>query len=335
MLPRYRRLVETLAQAGLLKVICGTDTLGVGINVPIRTVVLTGLTKYDGVRDAPPAGARVPPDRRPGRPSRASTRSAPSSSRRRSTRSRTPGGSRKAGDDPKKLRRVQRKKPPEGFVHWGEQDLRAAGRGRAGAAHLELPVSHSMLLNVIARPGDPFAAMRRLLDRQPRADAADAAPPHPAGRRDRAVPARRRRRRAAGPPEPDGRSVRLTVDLQPNFALDQPLSPFALATLDLLDQESPTLRARRRLRHRGDAGGPAPGDRRTALQGPRRGRGRDEVRGHRVRRADGAARRGHPSAAAGRAARGGVRDLSQAAIRGLPTTSCARSRSSATCTSGR
>ena len=50
MLPKYRRLVEQLAQAGLLKVICGTDTLGVGINVPIRTVVFTGLAKYDGRR---------------------------------------------------------------------------------------------------------------------------------------------------------------------------------------------------------------------------------------------------------------------------------------------
>ena len=50
MLPRYRRLVETLAQAGLLKVICGTDTLGVGINVPIRTVLFTALSKYDGTR---------------------------------------------------------------------------------------------------------------------------------------------------------------------------------------------------------------------------------------------------------------------------------------------
>lgn len=50
MLPRYRRLVEQLTQAGLLKVVCGTDTLGVGINVPIRTVVFTGLSKYDGVR---------------------------------------------------------------------------------------------------------------------------------------------------------------------------------------------------------------------------------------------------------------------------------------------
>ena len=50
MLPKYRRLVETLAQAGLLRVICGTDTLGVGINVPIRTVLFTGLTKFDGNR---------------------------------------------------------------------------------------------------------------------------------------------------------------------------------------------------------------------------------------------------------------------------------------------
>ena len=50
MLPRYRRLVEQLAQAGLLTVICGTDTLGVGINVPIRTVLFTGLAKFDGNR---------------------------------------------------------------------------------------------------------------------------------------------------------------------------------------------------------------------------------------------------------------------------------------------
>ena len=50
LLPRYRLLVERLAQQGLLPVICGTDTLGVGINVPIHTVVLTALTKYDGYK---------------------------------------------------------------------------------------------------------------------------------------------------------------------------------------------------------------------------------------------------------------------------------------------
>ncbi len=48
LLPRYRLLVEQLAQAGLLKVVCGTDTLGAGVNLPIRTVVFTGLAKFDG-----------------------------------------------------------------------------------------------------------------------------------------------------------------------------------------------------------------------------------------------------------------------------------------------
>ncbi|MFP6606718.1 MAG: DUF3516 domain-containing protein [Myxococcota bacterium] len=48
LLPRYRRLVERLAQLGLLRVICGTDTLGVGVNIPIRTVLFTRLCKFDG-----------------------------------------------------------------------------------------------------------------------------------------------------------------------------------------------------------------------------------------------------------------------------------------------
>ncbi len=48
LLPKYRLLVEQLAQQGLLKVICGTDTLGVGVNIPIRTVLFSKLAKYDG-----------------------------------------------------------------------------------------------------------------------------------------------------------------------------------------------------------------------------------------------------------------------------------------------
>jgi superfamily II RNA helicase len=48
LLPKYRLLVEQLAQKGLLKIICGTDTLGVGVNIPIRTVLFTKLCKYDG-----------------------------------------------------------------------------------------------------------------------------------------------------------------------------------------------------------------------------------------------------------------------------------------------
>jgi superfamily II RNA helicase len=50
LLPKYRLQVEQLAQQGLLKVISGTDTLGVGINIPLRTVLFTKLAKYDGTK---------------------------------------------------------------------------------------------------------------------------------------------------------------------------------------------------------------------------------------------------------------------------------------------
>jgi hypothetical protein len=52
LLPRYRLTVEQLAQRGLLKVVSGTDTLGVGVNIPIRTVLFTALAKFDGRRVA-------------------------------------------------------------------------------------------------------------------------------------------------------------------------------------------------------------------------------------------------------------------------------------------
>ncbi len=52
LLPKYRRLVERLAQSGMLKVVSGTDTLGVGVNIPIRTVLFTQLCKFDGEKTA-------------------------------------------------------------------------------------------------------------------------------------------------------------------------------------------------------------------------------------------------------------------------------------------
>ena len=72
LLPKYRVLVEKLAQRGLLKVICGTDTLGVGVNVPIRTVLFTQLFKFDGQGTQDPDGARLQADLRAGRAARAS-----------------------------------------------------------------------------------------------------------------------------------------------------------------------------------------------------------------------------------------------------------------------
>jgi superfamily II RNA helicase len=237
MLPRYRRLVETLAQAGLLNVVCGTDTLGVGINVPIRTVVLTGLSKYDGQR------TRILRAREfhqiAGRAGRAGFDTmgwvvvqAPEHEVENARRVR------KAGDDPAKLRRVQRKKPPEGAVTWSRATFERLVAAEPEPLTSNFRVSHSMLLNVIARPGDPFAHMRRLLT--------DNHEPAERRRHVRHTIALTRGLLAGGvlvrldEPAADGRTVRLTVDLQPSFALDQPLSAFALAAVDLLDVASPT-----------------------------------------------------------------------------------------------
>ena len=67
LLPKYRVLVEQLAQAGLLKVICGTDTLGAGINVPDPHRPVHAPLQVRRPEDGPPERARLPPDRRPRR----------------------------------------------------------------------------------------------------------------------------------------------------------------------------------------------------------------------------------------------------------------------------
>ncbi len=237
MLPKYRRLVEKLAQDGLLKVVCGTDTLGVGINVPIRTVLLTGLTKFDGVRTRRLKAREF--HQIAGRAGRAGYDTmgtvvvqAPEHEIE-NTRLLA-----KAGNDPKKMRKVQRRKPPEGFVSWSEETFERLVTAAPEPMVSRFAVTNSMLLNVIARPGNCFEAMRHLLE--------DNHEPRPAQRRHilRAVRLYRALRDAGVVqqlPEPDdtGRYARLTVDLQRDFALDQPLSPFALAAFELLDRDSP------------------------------------------------------------------------------------------------
>jgi superfamily II RNA helicase len=231
MLPKYRRLVETLAQAGLLKVICGTDTLGVGINVPIRTVLFTGLSKYDGVR------TRLLKAREfhqiAGRAGRAGYDTvgtvivqAPEHviDNERALA--------KAGDDPKKRRKVVRKKPPEGQIGWGRPTFDRLVAAEPEPLTSAFRVSHAMLLNVIARGGDPVPAMRKLLTDNHEDPAAQR-------RHIRQAIAIARALLAGGVLEKAGGVYRLTEDLQLDFALNQALSPFALACLELLDRASP------------------------------------------------------------------------------------------------
>jgi superfamily II RNA helicase len=237
MLPRYRRLVETLTQAGLLKVICGTDTLGVGINVPIRTVLFTALSKYDGTR------ARHLQAREfhqiAGRAGRAGYDTvgtvvvqAPEHvvENERALA--------KAGDDPKKRRKVVRKKPPERLVSWGNPTFERLVAADPEPLQSSFVVSHAMLLGVISRPGDAFAAMRHLLTDNDEDPAAQRRHIRRAFAIYRALLAGGVVERLAEPDE-QGRRWRLTVDLQQDFALNQPLSPLALAAIGLLDRESP------------------------------------------------------------------------------------------------
>jgi superfamily II RNA helicase len=238
MLPRYRRLVEQLAQAGLLKVVCGTDTLGVGINVPIRTVLLTGLTKFDGRRTR-----------------RLSTREFHQIAGRAGRAGFDTRGTvvvqapehvtenyralAKAGDDPKKRRKVQRRKPPEGQVTWSLETFERLVAGEPEPLASRFVVTHSMVLSVISRSGDTLENFRHLLRDNHE-------PPQRQVRHVRQAVAIYRALLAAGvveqlaDPDETGRRARLTVDLQRDFALNQPLSTFALAAIELLDPEEST-----------------------------------------------------------------------------------------------
>jgi len=237
MLPKYRRLVERLSQTGLLKVICGTDTLGVGINVPIRTVLMTGLAKYDGSRQ------RIVKSREfhqiAGRAGRAGYDTegtvvveAPEHEIE-NVRLR-----RKAGDDPKKLKKIRKKSARDGEVSWSENTFERLKVAEPEELTSQFKVSNSMLLNVVARPGDGYQHMVHLLrdnhdTRQKQNRDILTAVELFRGLINAGVVERT-------PDSPAFRPYTLTQELDRDFALNQPLAPFALAFLTLLDPESDT-----------------------------------------------------------------------------------------------
>ncbi|MBO9627355.1 MAG: DUF3516 domain-containing protein [Microbacterium sp.] len=231
MLPKYRRLVEQLAQRGLLRVICGTDTLGVGINVPIRTVLLTALTKFDGTRMRQLNAREF--HQIAGRAGRAGFDTAGTVvAQAPEHETENIAAIKKAGDDPKKKRKIIRKKAPDGFVSWGEPSFRKLIDAEPETLTSHMQITSAMMLNVIARGGDVFAHMRRLVydNHEPRRRQRELAL--------RAIGIYRTLLESGVVERTDAGEIRLTVDLQPNFALNQPLSPFALAAFDLLDPEA-------------------------------------------------------------------------------------------------
>ncbi len=238
LLPKYRLLVERLAQSGLLKLICGTDTLGVGVNVSIRTVLLTQLCKYDG-RDTRILSVREL-QQIAGRAGRKGF------DERGSVWAQAPAhwienrvAEEKAATDAKKRRKLVKRKPPEwGYVHWDDKTFARLVEGEPEPLTSSFDVSHRFLMSVLDRPGDGCAELRRLLtdNHEPRARQ------------------RHHIRRAIAMyrslvdaevveelDEPDelGRKVRVTFDLQQEFALNQPLSLYAVEAIDALDPDHP------------------------------------------------------------------------------------------------
>ncbi|MEC9114862.1 MAG: DUF3516 domain-containing protein [Actinomycetota bacterium] len=234
LLPKYRLLVERLAQDGLLKLICGTDTLGVGVNVPIRTVLFSQLCKFDGhgtailsVRDFHQIAGRAG---RKGFDDQGYVWCQAPEHHVENLKAAV-----KAGDDPKKRRKMQRKKPPErGYAHWDDKTFERLRAGQPEKLNSSFAVSHSMLLNVLDRPGDGCRSLRTLLTTNHEL--------RPQQRfHIRQAIGMYRSLTAAGivetleEPDGDDRLVRVNVDLQAEFDLTGTLSPFVLDAVELLD----------------------------------------------------------------------------------------------------
>lgn len=249
MLPRYRRLVERLTQRGLLAIICGTDTLGVGINVPIRTVLFTSLVKFDGRRSRHLSAREF--HQIAGRAGRAGydtvgyVRVLASESEVEQAKHRARLTAAEEAKDSKRLKKLARKggqKPAtKGKVSWNKATFERLVESAPETLRSQFAVNHAMVLNVLAGPGDPEKRLLQLATSNHDA-------PEESNRNLRSLGEIYRSLRQAeivdrlGVEEANERGVpRLQVarDLPDDFALNQPLAPFALAALELLDGDSP------------------------------------------------------------------------------------------------
>lgn len=292
LLPRYRLLVEKLAQQGLLPVICGTDTLGVGINVPIHTVLLTGLTKFDGYKQRRLRSREF--HQIAGRAGRSGfdtegvvIAEAPEYEIENHK------AELKAMGDPKKMKKLKKKKPPEGFVTWNQGTFDRLIESAPETLKPRMRITNSMVLAEVEQGGNAWRRVLTLIEdslqtdeekERLRARAAQifatlidagvvvreeldengkpiAAPDSPDQTEAASAPTDAPERDSDADIDADieaepestaandaevaafldgDASYYLTVDLPEDFALDQPLSPFMLAALELLDPESET-----------------------------------------------------------------------------------------------
>lgn len=234
LLPKYRVLVEKLAQKGLLKLICGTDTLGVGVNVPIRTVVFTKLCKFNGSKTTILTAREF--HQISGRAGRKGF------DVQGSVVAQAPAHvienlklERKAQLNPRLKKKMVKAKPPEkGFVMWTKDTFEKLIESPPEKLLSSFQMTHGILLNVLSRKKDGCEAMKDIVRNCHESD----------------ILKSRHRKRAFQlfkalvekqiieiiPPEQREESkIRVNVDLQEDFSLNHALSLYLLDTLNFLD----------------------------------------------------------------------------------------------------
>src|SRR5258708_23802310 len=233
LLPKYRLLVERLAQKGLLAVISGTDTLGVGVNIPIRTVLFARLCKYDGeetalltVRDFHQTAGRAG---RKGFDERGSVVAQAPEHVIENLRMES-----RAAKDPAKRKKFVKKKPPDkGYVHWDRATFDRLVTSPPEPLVSRFRVSHGMILEVLERPGGGCLDVARIIRRSHERRAQQRI----FGREARAMFQSLLDAGILGYDE-TSRRVQVHVDLQEDFSLHHALSLWLIDTVEQLDRES-------------------------------------------------------------------------------------------------
>lgn len=236
LLPKYRLLIERLAQVGVLKVIVGTDTLGVGINVPIRTVVFHGLAKFDGrkqrlltVRDFKQIAGRAG---RKGFDDQGYVICQAPEYVIENTAIK-----RKKEANPQKAKRLRLKSAPEGSVSWDENKFNQLIERPSETLTPRFNVSFALLINLLQSPvraahrGGGYRALVELIRRTPLMNAEQRELLKEAKRLFQSL-----RKAGVIEPVPGARpaAVRVSEDLQADFSMHHSLSLYLLYALGAL-----------------------------------------------------------------------------------------------------
>ena len=232
LLPKYRLLVEKLAQTGSLKIICGTDTLGVGVNVPIRSVVFTQLCKYDGVSNRTLSVREF--KQIAGRAGRKGfddsgfvlVQDPPHVIENQTNQQKVESG--------KKKKSVKKKPPERGYTHWNEDTFKKLVSGKPETIKSNFEITHQMVLSVLGRENSGCEDLKYILNEN----------------HEPLKNKRKHKRKAIRiyrslldaqliSKNVESSKVEVAIDLDDDFALHQPLSLWALQTIENLDIETP------------------------------------------------------------------------------------------------